>query len=234
MRGTVRSVESALPIAGVQVSARDTLGTMLAAIVSDDNGFFVLRLSDGRPFTVQARRLGLQWAGSGVIRVSARDTIDLEFRLAQVVMELEGVRVTGLAQLNEQRLAEAMQRGWRVYDPELIAAHRERAGDLQTLLRNIGAQSLAMPRNPRDCVRNARTGQCITYVLDGQVLGTENVFILPSDIYFLAVLSPAESRAQYGGRAMDGAIAIWTRAPGDRTEPPPRVRRPRSSDRPPH
>lgn len=224
VRGSVRTVRGLLPIPSVQVVLRDTLGTVLAATTSDDQGFFSLRSAAGRPFSVQARRLGFQMAESQVLRFTVNDTLNLEFTLAEVTVEVDAVEVTGMAQINEVRLEEAERRGWRVYDPETIAMHRDRAYDLEGLLRSVGTQSLIIPRNSRECIRSARTNRCITYVVDGQVLGTEPQFVLPQDIYFLAILSPSQSRAQYGSRANDGAIAIFTRARGDRTEPkrPPR------------
>jgi hypothetical protein len=55
----------------------------------------------------------------------------------------------------------------------------------------------------------------MSFVVDGQVLGP-NAVIIPSDIYFFAILSPSESRVQYGDRAPFGAIAIFTRSRLDR------------------
>lgn len=232
VRGSVRSVTSALPLPSVQVVLRDTLGVILAATTSDEQGFFALRSAAQRPFSVQARRLGFQMAETDVLRFGAGDTLELEFKLSEVTVGMEAVEVTGMLQLNEQRLEEAERRGWQVYDPETVAQHRDRAADLEGLLRSVGAQSLIFPRSSRECIRNSRTNRltqtpgvqnqgCITYIVDGQVLGTERHFVLPQDIYFMAVLSPSQSRAQYGSRAMDGAIAIFTRARGDRTDRPP-------------
>ena len=143
------------------------------------------------------------------------DTLDLEIQLAEIALETEAVTVTGMAALNAQRLEEAERRGWNVYPPELIAQHRERARDLTQLLRTLGPRNLQMPRFTRDCVRSMRTNKCVTYVVDGQVLGLE-AFILPSDIYFLAVLTPSESQVMYGNRAIDGAVVVYTRMNGDR------------------
>ncbi len=232
VRGSVRSIASELPLQSVQVVLRDTLGVILATTLSDEQGYFALRSTAARPFSVQARRLGFQMAETDVLRFSDGDTLELEFKLSEVTVGLEAVEVTGMLQLNEQRLEEAERRGWQVYDPETVAMHRDRASDLEGLLRSVGAQSLVFPRSTRECIRNARTNRltqtpgvpnqgCITYIVDGQVLGTERHFVLPQDIYFMAILSPSQSRAQYGSRAMDGAIAIFTRARGDRTDRPP-------------
>lgn len=231
VRGSVRTFGSSLPIPAVQVQLRDTLGRILASTTSDEQGLFALRSVVGQPFSVQARRLGFQMAETDVLRFSLADTLDLEFSLSEVTTELDEVEVTGMMPLNQQRLEEAQRRGWQVYDPETVAMHRDRASDLEGLLRSVGAQSLILPRSTRECIRNTRTIRlnptpgvpnqgCVTYIVDGQVLGTERHFVLPQDIYFVAILSPSQSRAQYGSRAMDGAIAIFTRARGDRTDRP--------------
>lgn len=223
---------TALPLPAVQVVLRDTLGVILASTTSDDQGYFTLSSSAARPFSVQARRLGYQMAETDVLRFTVGDTLELEFKLSEVTVGLDAVEVTGMVQMNEARLEEAERRGWQVYDPETVAMHRDRANDLEGLLRSVGAQSLVFPRSNRECIRNSRTPRvtqtagmqnqgCITYIVDGQVLGTERHFVLPQDIYFMAILSPSQSRAQYGSRAMDGAIAIFTRARGDRTDRPP-------------
>ncbi len=229
VRGSVRSIETALPIPGVQITLRDSLGVVIGSTTSNDEGLFVLRASVPRPFSVQARRLGLQMADTELLRFTPADTLELEFRLAQVALEMGAVEVTGMAAINEERLQEAYRKGWQVLSPELIAQHRDRARDIESLMRSAGAQQISWPRGNRDCVRNTRTNRCITFVVDGQVLGTE-AMILPNDIYFVAVLTPSESRSMYGSRAMDGAIAIFTRNYGDRASPggpppPPRARR---------
>lgn len=217
LRGSVRTLDGTLPIPSVQLTLRDTTGTVVGAARTDDAGLFSIALKGpARPFVVQARRLGFQLADTEVLRLTSADTVNLEFRLAEVVLEQASVEVTAMMQLNERRLEEAYRRGWRVYEPELVSLHSTRVRDLEGLLRAISTQSLSFPRSSRDCVRSSRTNQCVTYVVDGQVLGEDNLLLSPSEIYFLAVLSPAESRAQYGSRAMNGAIAIYTRARGDR------------------
>lgn len=232
LRGSVRTLDSSLPVPSAEIVIRDSLGQEIARTVSDANGLFMLTLRIRRTFSLHARRLGFQMASTDLMRV-AEDTVDLEIQLAEVALEADAVTVTGMAALNAQRLSEAERRGWNVYAPELIAQHREQAGDLTQLLRSLGPRNLQMPRFPRDCVRSMRTNLCITYVVDGQVLGPE-AFILPSDIYFLAVLTPSESQVMYGNRAVNGAVVVYTRMDGDRYDRnalPPHMR-PRPPKRP--
>jgi hypothetical protein len=86
---------------------------------------------------------------------------------------------------------------------------------MMQLLRSMGTPSLILPRRIDDCVRNTRTGECMTWVLDGQIVGP-SAFILPTDVYFFAVLSPSEARVEYGNRAPNGAISVYTRSATDR------------------
>jgi hypothetical protein len=215
LRGSIRTLDTSLPIPRVEVSVRDSTGTLLGTAISDDQGFFVVRLFRPVPFSVVARRLGFQVATTDLLRAGVGDTLELQFQLAEVASEQEAIEVTGMEELNKARLDEATRRGWRVYEPEAVAVHRERARDVEQLLRSLGTQIL-MPRSNRDCFRNPRTNLCMTFILDGQIIGMDGGFVLPSDIYFVAVLSPSQSAVQYGNRAPNGAIAIFTRMRGDR------------------
>ena len=234
LKGSVRDVDGSQPIVSVEILVRDSIGRELARVYSDESGTFTLRLRERVAFSVHARRIGYQLADTDLLRVR-EDTVNLDFRLAQVASEVDAVNVTAMAALNAQRLAEAQRRGWTVYDPELVAEHRGRARDLTQLLRSLGPRTLQMPRNPRDCVRSSRTNRCVTYVLDGQVMGTE-AMVLADDIYFLAVLTPSESAVMYGSRAVDGAIVVYTRMNGDRYDEsrlPPHLRRTERRPNPP-
>lgn len=217
LRGSVRTLDNALPVPSAEIVIRDSVGHEIGRTTSDSTGLFVFTLRTRVAFSLHARRLGFQMASTDLLRV-AEDTVNLDIQLAEVALETEAVNVTGMAALNTQRLEEAERRGWNVYAPELVAQHRDRSRDLTQLLRTLGPRNLQMPRSPRDCVRSMRTNKCITYVVDGQVLGQE-AFILPTDIYFLAVLTPSESQVMYGNRAIDGAILVYTRMNGDRYDP---------------
>lgn len=231
LRGSVRTLDTSLPVPSVEITVRDSLGREMARAYSSDDGLFSIQLRNRVAFSVHARRLGFQMAATNLLRV-AEDTINLEFQLAEVALETDAVTVTGMGALNAQRLADAERMGWAVYKPEVIAPHRSRARDLTELLRALGARNVQMPRFPRDCVRSMRNNYCVTYVVDGQVLGPD-AYVLPEDVYFLAVLTPTESAVMFGNRAINGAVVVYTRMNGDRYDEdllPPHMRR---SARPP-
>lgn len=227
VQGTVLTMDTELPIPSAEVTVRDSIGRPIGMATTNAAGYFVIRLRERVPFSIHARRLGFRTADTELLRITA-DTVSMQFQMAEVALETDAVTVTGMAEINAARLSEAQRRGWRVYTPEAVAPHRNRARDFPELLRSIGTASLVMPRSPRECVRSMRTNKCVTYVVDGQVLGPD-AFILPSDVYFFAVLSPSESQVMYGNRAMDGAVAVYTRQRSDRYEQnqlPPNMRPP--------
>lgn len=226
LKGSVRTLDTSLPVPSVEIMVRDSLGRELARAYSNDEGFFTVNLRTRVAFSVHARRLGFQMAETNLLRV-AEDTVNLEFQLAEVALETDAVNVTGMGALNAQRLEDAERKGWALYRPEVVAQHRSRARDLTELLRSLGARNVQMPRHPRDCVRSMRNNFCVTYVVDGQVLGPD-AYVLPEDVYFLAVLTPTESAVMYGNRAINGAVVIYTRMNGDRYDDdllPPHLRR---------
>lgn len=216
-RGAVRVVNTAKAIPLATVTARDSAGNVLAMATTDTAGLWALRVRRAEgPIELRVRRLGFEMGSYTVPARSASDTLEYEFLLTEIAAAAEAVRVTADVSLNEKRLSEAYRRGWRVYEPEVIAAARDRAPDLPQLLRTLGTTSVYPPRGPNDCFRATRNNQCLAIVVDGLVLGP-TAMILPNDIYFLAILGASEARVQFGDRAPFGAIAIYTRSRYDRT-----------------
>jgi len=221
VRGTVRSATTARGIPGAEVNLRDSAGVIVGTARTDAQGAWRIDLTRPvGPIRLEARLVGFGRVAADAAPLSPGDTVEVEFQLTELA-SLDEVRVTGMASLNEQRLADAQRRGWRVYAPDLVASYRDRAADFPQLLRIIGTPSLYVPRRSEECVRSSRNNRCLTYIVDGQVVG-QTIFVLPNDVHFFAILQAAESRATYGNRAPDGAIAIFTRSLGDRAGPPPR------------
>lgn len=223
VRGVVRSGTSLLPIDLATVTATDSLGTVFGSAITSSLGEFQmdLRQADVR-FELHVRRLGFAETTASVQPLARTDTVDFELLMNEVAALSDAVVVSAEPSLNERRLNEANRRGWTVYEPELVARHRDRASDFFQLLRSLGTPSLILPRRLNDCIRATRNNRCLTIVIDNQVMGP-SATILPSDIYFLAVLGASEARIQFGDRAPYGAIAIYTRSQLDR------LRRPRNS-----
>lgn len=223
VRGTVRARDTSLPLERAQVSARDIQGVLLGTAVSDSSGFWQFRMRPDVAFVLEVRRLGFTQGATEVPPMTAGDTARIEFVMSEVAAMAEAVTITAEPAMNDRRLAEAERRGWQVYSPELIMQHRAKSQDFFQLLRSVGSPGLILPRSINSCVRATRTNRCLTYIVDGQILGP-SANILPADVYFVAVLSPTQSSVQFGDRAPWGAIYVVTRSALDRVQPtrPPR------------
>jgi hypothetical protein len=226
LRGMVRSGSTLLPLEGATVTVRSADSTLIGRVVTDVLGGYAVGVRADMSLVVEVRRLGYQVSKASVQALAGADTVEFEFLMTEVAVATDAVVVTGEAGLNDRRLAEANRRGWKVYEPELVMRHRERASTFNQLLQSMGNPGLILPRNPRDCIRATRNNNCLTLVVDNQVLGTQAI-ILPSDVYFLAILSASDSRIQFGERAPYGAIVVYTRSRLDRVQPD----RPRNADR---
>ncbi len=93
---------------------------------------------------------------------------------------------------------------------------RERSNSFEDLLRSSGYPGFVIPSRCDDCIRSTRYNRCLTIVIDGVPLSGSYPNINPRDIYFFALLGKTEAAVPFGGRAPWGAIAIYTRAKGDR------------------
>jgi hypothetical protein len=223
VRGTVRASSTLLPLERAQVTARDSVGQMLAVATSGPAGDYAFRMPARVPFSVEVRRLGYAMGSTTVEPLLPADTAVVEFIMTEVAAVADAVTIMAEPGMNDRRLAEAQRSGWKVYEPHEIMQHREKSRDFFQLLRSLGSPGLIIPRNINDCVRSTRNNRCLTYIVDGQVLGP-SANILPTDIYFMAVLSSSQSSMQYGDRAPWGALYLITRSALDRVQPdrPPR------------
>lgn len=212
-RGTVRAVNTSLPVPLATVTLRDSGGAVLGMATTDSSGLWALRLRRNTgPLELRVRRLGFEMGAVKVPPKPESDTLEYEFLLNEIAAAAEAVRITAEASQNERKLQEAYRRGWRVYEPEVIASFRDRSPDLPQLMRSMGVMSVYAPRTPNDCFRATRNNQCLAIVVDGVVTSGAQAYVLPSDIYFLAILGASEARVQFGDRAPYGAIVVYTRS----------------------
>lgn len=225
VRGVVRAGSTLMPIDLAAVHAKDKAGALIASTTTDQLGGYQFTVRPDVAFVLEVRRLGYRVGSADVKSLGTTDTVDFEFLMTEVAAVTDAVVVTGEAGLNDRRLEEANRRGWKVYEPELVMRHRERASDFLQLLQSIGNPGLILPRSVNECVRATRNNRCLTYVVDNQVLGNF-AMIQPSDVYFFAVLGASEARIQFGDRAPYGAIVIYTRSRLDRVQPPRPAARP--------
>ncbi len=226
MRGVVRSQTTSRVIERARLTAQDRAGRVVGEATSDDEGRFVLRLDgSGQPFVVTVRRIGVEPSTTAEFTLTPADTVAYEFSIPEKSVMGDTVRVMGMASFNDSKYREALRRGWKVFSPEEVAIHRDKAGNVYDLLRWAGASSLVIPTRPTECVKSARyiagdrrSDRCMVWIVDGVVLGPTPV-LNPSDTYFMAILTASESAVQFGDKAPWGAIVLYTRMNGDRLRP---------------
>ena len=151
---------------------------------------------------------------SSTMHLVSRDTLDLDFSVAEEGIVTDTVRVSAGPTLNEVRLKEADRRGWRVFSPTDVEKARDRSQSFEDLLRSAGYPGIIVGRRD-DCIRSSRANKCLLIVVDGVPLSGTYPLINPRDVYFLALLSPNQAQVQFGDRAPFGALVVYTRAYGD-------------------
>ncbi len=221
LRGVVRVRDTDRTIERARIVAEDRTGKRLGEAVSDADGRYQLIVAGkvGTPFRVTVTRIGMRPSLSDELTLAAEDTVNADFWVRDLPTEVEAVRATSAAPLNVTRYADAKRRGWRVVEPEVVAARRESAPGFNELVVSLGLPGLIVPGRPGDCIRSTRNNQCLAVILDGILIGN-GVHLNPRDIYFMAVVSASDSRIEWGDRAPYGAIALYTRMNGDERRPP--------------
>lgn len=220
IRGTIRAQGSEGTVQGARITVLDSAGRQVTAVMSDERGHFVLPLTTGMPFLVTVRKMGWQPSSTDLIHASATDTLEMDLMVPMEGIALPGVEIEGkkTVTFNQRSYAEAKRLGWRIYEPYEIEAHRNEFTSFENLMRTLQVTGVKMPARSWDCYINLRNGRCMTFVVDGQPVGTMWV-VNPIDVYFLAILQASESSVQFGDKAPWGAILIVTRMNGDKKNP---------------
>jgi hypothetical protein len=217
VHGVVRTQVNEMLVAGAKVSVTDSLGASLAEVLSDASGKFTVSLKTSTAFKVSVFKIGWMPSSTDWIHAARTDTLEFDLLVPGDLVMVAPVTVTGEKSFNELYYEEARRRGWKVYAPALIEAHRDRANSFSDLMRDVGVTSIRIGRS-NECTRSNLTGRCLVYVLDGRPVG-QYVYINPHDVYFIAVLSATESAVQWGNNAPWGAIVVYTRMGGDKKNP---------------
>jgi hypothetical protein len=226
IRGTARSADTESPLPRARIMALSLDGRSIGETYSGDDGRFLLKVNARRePFAISVMRIGMKPTLSGMLDLGPRDTLDVDFSVAEEAVRTDTVRVSAAPGLNEIRLREAERRGWKVFHPKDVASIRDRVMSFEDMLRSTGYPGLIISPRREDCIRTTRTNRCLLIVLDGQPLGGSYPNINPRDVYFMALLTPNQAMLQFGDRGPNGALMIHTRAYGDKInfdkDPPP-------------
>jgi hypothetical protein len=222
IRGTVRAEGTEHVLQGANITVLDSLDRQVVAVTSDERGRFVLPLSSGLAFKVTVKKIGWQPSSTDLIHASASDTLDMDLMVPMNGVVLPGVEVDAAktVSLNQRSYDEAKRNGWKVYEPSEIQARRDQGefSDFENMMRALSVTGVKMPASRNDCYANLRNGKCMTFVIDGEPVGTMWA-INPVDVYFIAILQASQSSVQFGDKAPWGAILIVTRMNGDKKNP---------------
>lgn len=213
-------VGSDRPVSNARVTAVDSGGRVLAESTSDSTGRFTIALRATGPVRIEARKIGVDPSYSEYFRVTPADTLEMDVGVPADVPSLPTVEVPGTPVRTRNELAydDAVRRGWKVYPPEKVAAQRERYHEFMDLLRGMQVTGIRIGR-PGECIQSTHfNGRCLAYVIDGVPAGPF-LTVLPSDVYFFAVVSATDAAVLWGNRAPWGAVVIYTRMNGDRNKP---------------
>jgi hypothetical protein len=220
IRGTIRAQGSEGIVQGASITVLDSLDKQITAVLSDDKGHFVLPLRGGLPFKVTVRKIGWQPSSTDLIHATATDTLDMDLMVPMDGVALPGIEIDAVktTTFNDRSYNEAKRLGWKLYEPAEIEAHRNEFTNFENMMRALSVTGVKMPARSSDCYINIRNGRCLTFVVDGQPVGTMWV-VNPVDVYFIAILQASESSVQFGDKAPWGAILIVTRMRGDKLRP---------------
>lgn len=205
-------------MANATVEALDTLRQVVAAARSDSAGQFMLHVTTLGEFRIRIRRIGITPTLTDALQFVDRDTVDVDLLVDESPAILEESRTTEtMSVATEERLRNARSRGWRVYPPERVRPIRERAMNLDAMLKALGLSSVMISAN---CIRSLVTNGCMTVFIDDQYFGqvTFNQ-INVRDIEFVAVIGPTEALITYGNRAQHGVVMLYTARMQDRRPP---------------
>ena len=217
VNGILLDAGSRAPLAGGQVTVLNRDSALVVQARADSAGAFAFTLPGRGSYRLQADQPGYRTAASPPISIGGNDTLTVEFTLAQDVVVLEPLVVTG----RNRRLTPAARRfydraeragfGNFITRDDIERTHPIRITDLFT--RIAGIQTAPMMGGNSVTVR----GNCRPSVfVDGvRVNGYRTIddLVQPLDVEGIEVYKSAHTApAEYTGlRAGCAVVLIWTR-----------------------
>jgi hypothetical protein len=223
--GKVRDYVSGEPLEGAVVSV---LGTDVRQISDPDGSFVLDELPPGRHL-VTTEYLGYEQRTDSVT-IFSQETVDIEVRMAEEALELEGLVVTARTRFG--RTSVATDKRADVITRAEIEPILHRVQSMGQLLRNMNTPGLRIAEVqvadatgvivPGLCVeigrRTTRTAggcsQAAVFVNDVIMPYPDQILMSldPNAIERIEVLSPIDAQFQYGAMAgTNGALLIYTR-----------------------
>lgn len=219
LKGRIISSSSRAPLANATVEALDTLRKVIASARSDTAGAFVLQFAGPGEFRIRVRRIGIEPTLTDPLKFVGPDTVAVDLLVEEAPAIVEEQRIVAdRSPITAERLENARSRGWRLYPPERVKPIRERAINLDAMLKALGLANVMI--SPQ-CIRSLITNGCMTVFIDDQYFGPfgfNNINV--RDIEFVAVIGPTEAITTYGNRAQNGVVMLYTARSEDRRRRP--------------
>jgi hypothetical protein len=218
LKGRIISTESRTPISDATVEAIDSLRKVILSTRSDANGAFTMQFGGPGEFRIRVRRIGIEPTLTDPLKFVGPDTVEVDLLVEERPAVVDERRVVAtMSPITEARLENARSRGWRVYPPERVKPIRERAMNLDAMLKALGLANVMISQQ---CIRSLVTNGCMTVFIDDQYFGQVSFnSINVRDIEFVAVIGPTEALTTYGNRAQHGVVMLYTARPEDRRPP---------------
>lgn len=211
VRGTVVQTPSGAPLAAVQISL---VGTQRGTI-TDRNGVFQLTGVPTGEYEIRAISIGYTTVTQS-ITVTANEVTNAAFQLAQAVLDLEEIVVTGVAgETARGRLPFTVE----TLTPASLPVPGTDAGSiLQGKIAGAivtspsgqpGSTPSIMLRGPTSIMADGRSQEPL-YIVDGVIIAGGMQDIDAMDIETVEVVKGAAAASLYGSRAANGVIQITT------------------------
>ena len=227
LRGRVLDYATGKAVPNAEISV---LGTGRHQL-TDSLGMFTLdSLPPGRHL-VNTQSIGYEQRTDSVT-VFSQETVTIEVRMSTTALNIEGLVVTARSRFGQTHSLATNKRA-DVINRAQIEQLLTRVSDARDLLREMHVPGLSIrdvyvadasgAMVPGVCVEMARTNRrgggtesCaqVAVFLNDQYMAYADQFLLqlnPNIIDHIEVLNPADAMFQYGARAMNGAIMIYTR-----------------------
>lgn len=95
VRGVVTDRAAATPVAGVVLSVHDTRDSVVAQVLSEENGAFEIRLPSAGTFSLDVKRIGVRRVRIPAFTVAGGETRRVDVTVEPLPAVLSSVRVTG-------------------------------------------------------------------------------------------------------------------------------------------
>ncbi|MGQ0766646.1 MAG: carboxypeptidase regulatory-like domain-containing protein [Gemmatimonadota bacterium] len=229
--GSVANRTDSAPLHDALVSLIDTTGGMVAAVRTDRRGRYTINVPGSGVYAVVASNPGFKRVVSGWLEVTASETLDVKLRLDRQATVLSPIVVSA----QRDSLMEFRVRGvpLKTLAGSVITQAEFKQASEGTTRTTEAIQNLRIPTvylksfevsvgDPRvdgfrTCLTFIRTDGCITIVIDGLRLSSDDQLfhldevVRPEQVKGMVMLRPAEAWVLFGTDTANGVLLIITK-----------------------